>query len=111
MIDRNLHDLGGDIADSLESPGDIEPIKAQDDVGGSDGLRSFGRQHRATWRAGVQGVVGRKGGCDFEIGDDARAQAFSEADALVPGILVTGDAAGKDDGVFCAARASSPRLE
>src|SRR5690348_482244 len=102
MVDRNLHDLGGNIADSLESPGDVEPIKAQDDIGGSDGLRSFGRQDRATWRAGVQGVMCREGGRDFEVGDDARAQAFSEADAFVPGILVTGDAASKDDRALCA---------
>ena len=54
MIDRHLHDLGGDLAGLLEDAGEIEPIEAENDVGRSDGFGRFRRQHGAAGGAGVE---------------------------------------------------------
>ena len=45
VIDRHLHDFGGDAADLLEGAGDVDPVEAENDVGGADGVGRLGRQH------------------------------------------------------------------
>ncbi len=51
MIDRNLHELGGDVAARiLERAGDVDPVETENDVGGTDGFRCLRREHRSAGR-------------------------------------------------------------
>ena len=88
--------MAATVPPTLEGAGDVDPVEAEDDVGGADGVGRFGRQHGAAGRAGMQRVIGREGRADFEIGDDARAQALGQRDARVPGIEIARYAAGQD---------------
>ena len=60
----------------------------------ADGVGRLGRQHAA---AGMKRMIGREGGADFHVGDDARVQPFGQRDARVPGVEIARNAAGEHD--------------
>ena len=101
MVDRHLHDLGGDIAAGiLECAGDVDPVETDNDVGSADSLDRLLNQNRTTGAACVQRMVGREGGADFHVGDDARIQPLGQRDAFVPRLFAARDAAGEHDDMF-----------
>ena len=85
---------------ALERAGEVDPVEAQDHVGGLHrGLRIGPERGRAR-RAGMQRMIGREGGADFQFGDDLGVEVLGERDARVPAFDAAADAAHQDDRVL-----------
>ena len=76
----------------------------------TNGVGCLGRQHAAAGRAGMQRMIGREGGADFDVGDDARVQALGQGDARLPGIKIARHASGEHDRMLGVAKNSAACL-
>ena len=87
IVDRDADDLGagGWCLGGAQRAGKIDPIEAEDHVGGAERREPFrvGHQHRR--RTEMLRMIGRETGADFQVGDDARASRFGKRDTRIPG--------------------------
>ena len=74
-------------AGALQGSRKINPVETEDRVSLGNNTRGFGSKKHAG-RAGMQRMIGRKSGGNFQIGDDPRTQCLGECDTDCPGGLI-----------------------
>ena len=86
MVDGDLDDLGGDGAAGVLEACRRRSSQSRLRMTSAARIASAASERRrdGAGRAGMQRMIGREGGGDLQIGDDARVEPLGERDARVP---------------------------
>ena len=85
---------------ALAGAGEVDPVEAEDHVGGAQGLLGLRAERGRSGRPGMQRMIGRERGAELELGDDLGVERLGERDALVPALQAARHPAHQDDRIL-----------